>query len=230
MPYLYNNSQEGFVNVWYSVEMKTIYLVRHGESESNVGPIPELEAPELTENGQAQARSIARRAKNLPIDLLVASTSLRAQQTAGFISTATGLTIQSSPLFTERRRASIQVNKSKDHPDFIEAETARLANFGVPGYRHSDEETFEDLSIRAEAALEYLKLASGEHIMVVSHGLFLRTLIAKVIFGPNLTAYECNRFMLTTITQNTGLTVLVHDSGAHEPWKLKIWNDHAHLG
>lgn len=210
--------------------MKTIYLVRHGESESNVGSIPELEAPSLTENGQAQALSIAERAAHLPIEVLVASTSVRAQQTAFVISRQLGLPIESSSLFTERRRASIQVNKPKDHPDFVEAENARLANFGVPGYRHSDEENFEDLSKRACDALRYLEEVSAQHILVVSHGLFLRTLIARVIFGSSLTAHECNRFMLTTITQNTGLTVLVYDPNASEPWRLKVWNDHAHLG
>ena len=84
--------------------MKTVYLVRHGESSANVGATKYFEGAEspLTEKGTEQARYIAERCTKLPIDLLVASTVKRAQQTASAISERINKPITSSELFVER--------------------------------------------------------------------------------------------------------------------------------
>ncbi|MDB5264588.1 MAG: hypothetical protein JWN64_159 [Parcubacteria group bacterium] len=210
--------------------MKTVYLIRHGESEANVGMISEMEAPALTEKGQQQAAFLAERASRLPVQAIVASTLLRAEQTAEAVAKRTGLALETSPLFVERSRASIQTDKPKDHEDFVIAEQNILANFTVPGYRFADEENFDDLKERAQKALQYLEERPEEHILVVTHGFFLRALIAQVTFGEALTAHECDRMMWSFRTQNTGLTIIKYDETKDRPWWVYTWNDHAHLG
>jgi len=213
--------------------MKTIYLVRHGESEGNVGPRYQGDTTPLTENGEKQAQFIAERAKKLAVDALIASPILRAQQTATYISNETGLPIETSDLFVERRRPSIQVNNLKTNPEVIAAEAEIIKSSGIPGYRHSDEENFDDLKLRTGQALAFLANHSSSSLLVVSHGVFLRNIIARAIFGDDLSGKECSAILESFVASNTGLTVLTYDSSRHSPrnpWSIVSWNDHAHLG
>jgi len=210
--------------------MKTIYLVRHGESEGNVGPRYQGDATPLTENGERQAQFIAKRAKKLSIDTLIASPILRAQQTATYISNETGLLIETSDLFVERRRPSVQVDNLKTSPEVIEAEAEIIKSSGISGYRYSDEENFDDLKLRTGEALAYLAHHPASSLLVVSHGVFLRNIIARVIFGDNLSGPECTAVLETFVASNTGITVLTHDATRKNQWNIVSWNDHAHLG
>lgn len=210
--------------------MKSIYLVRHGESEGNVGPRYQGDTAPLTENGEKQAQFIAKRAKKLSIDTLIASPILRAQQTATYISNETGLPIETSDLFVERRRPSVQVDNLKTSPEVIEAEAEIIKSSGISGYRYSDEENFDDLKLRTGEALAYLAHHPASSLLVVSHGVFLRNIIARVIFGENLSGPECTAVLETFVASNTGITVLTHDATRKNQWNIVSWNDHAHLG
>ncbi len=210
--------------------MKTIYLVRHGESEGNVGAHYQDEFSPLTENGREQAHIVAKRAAKLTLDAVVASTMVRAQQTAEEIVKETGITIESSPLFVERRRPSVQLRNQKDSPESVAAEAGIIVSSGTPGKWYSDEENFDDLKTRAGEALAFLENHPCDSILVVTHGTFLRNLIARMLFGDRLTGPECIAVLEHFVASNTGITVLTYDSARRTPWWLLTWNDHAHLG
>jgi len=210
--------------------MKTIYFVRHGESQGNVGTHYQEESTPLSENGRAQAVALGERAKRISVDSIVASTMVRAQQTASVISEATGIPVESSDVFIERRRPSEQINQLKDGAPAVEAEEAIIRNSGIPGYRYSNEENFDDLMMRAEEGLSYLINHSSNNILVVTHGVFLRVLVAYSIFGRNMTEREFKGVLNSLTCSNTGLTVLKYNDTQDLPWSLLTWNDHAHLG
>lgn len=211
--------------------MKTIYFVRHGEAEVNVSDFYGDGTSPLTERGRAQAQFVAHRCAKLPIQTIIASTMTRAQQTAAIIAAKTPHTVVHSELFRERRRPSQQLHQRKDDPHVLEVNTLITENFSQPHYRFSDEENFDDLKERAGHALTYLENLTEDHVLVVTHGFFLRTLIAAAIFGKDMNAYECERFVRTFHMENTGLTVLGYDEKyERSPWWLWVWNDHAHLG
>lgn len=69
-----------------------LILIRHGESEANVGRSKDPDCP-ITENGLDQARRLARRIQTLDLAGFVALTSpyQRTTQTANEIARATGL-------------------------------------------------------------------------------------------------------------------------------------------
>ncbi|PIR38945.1 MAG: hypothetical protein COV34_00070 [Candidatus Zambryskibacteria bacterium CG10_big_fil_rev_8_21_14_0_10_42_12] len=129
--------------------MKTVYFVRHGESETNAGPIRIGESVQLTEKGFRQAEFIAKRCTSIPCEILISSTLERAKQTAKIINKVINKPLDFSELLVERRRPKEQNGVAKDSPESIKAEDAYRKNFGVPGYRYSDEENFEDLRSRA---------------------------------------------------------------------------------
>ncbi len=209
--------------------VKHIYLVRHGESEGNVGPYRQGPTSSLTEKGRDQADIIAKRCKNLPIDVCISSTMTRAEETADLISKEIGKSFEYSDLFIERLRPSKQFGMPKDSHESKKIDALLIENFSKPGFRIDDEENFEDLNIRAEKALRFLEQQKGEHVLVVTHGLFMRILAGKVIFGDGLNGKLGDDLFRAMKTNNAGLTVFRFDSEKNE-WVLVTWNDHAHLG
>ncbi|MEK7068917.1 MAG: histidine phosphatase family protein [Patescibacteria group bacterium] len=219
--------------------MKTVYLVRHGESEANAGfPTYQAETSKLTERGIAQARFIAKRCEKLPIDVCIASTAVRSQETARIVGSAIGQTIEVEEVFTERRLPEEMIGMSRSDKKAQELELRWLRGFYEEGIRLGNGENFSDLKLRGASALKHLEDRSESNILVVTHGFFLRMIVACVIHGESLTPREFERFAQGVSTHNTGLTVLKF--GRHffqrlhiEPrdgWVLDAWNDHAHLG
>jgi broad specificity phosphatase PhoE len=206
--------------------MKTVYFVRHGESEGNVGPIRQTAVTPLTEKGIVQVKVLAERCSKLPVEIILSSTMVRAKETTEFISEKLSRPIEYSDLFVERRRPTVMLGNPKDHPEAMEADKTIQENFHLPRFRFSDEENFEDLKTRAKEALEHLFNRKEENILVVTHGFFMRIVLAYVLMGEELTAKECVRFIRTVNMENTGISVFEYES----KWKLWIWNDHAHLG
>ena len=211
--------------------MKRIYFVRHGESEGNVGALRQDASTRLTERGREQALFIAKRVQKLPIEKIVSSPMARASDTAKVISEIINLPIEFSDYFVERRRPSISLGKPKDDPEMLALEKQLRDNFHTAPYpRHSDEENFEDLKDRAKNVLNFLSSCKENHILVVTHGFFLRIVLALATLGDSLTGDECGKFIRTFETENTGLTIFEYEEGKAHPWKVFVWNDHAHLG
>lgn len=211
--------------------MKKIYFVRHGESEGNIGSIHQSSVSSLTEKGKKQAVFLANRCVKFPIEIIVSSAFNRAKETAEIISDKIGKPLEISDLFIERRKPKEQIGKSKDDPMAIHSEKTIRENFHIENFQFSDEETFNDLKNRAERALVFLQNKLEENILVVTHGFFIRILMAYAVFGKELTGYECERFIRSFRMENTGITILkLDDKKIDSSWLLWIWNDHAHLG
>lgn len=210
--------------------MKKVYFVRHGESEGNAESIYQNFSTPLTEKGRSQCLVIADRCEKFPLDVIISSTMTRTQETAKIISRKIKKGIEYSDLFVECRRPKEQIGKSRKSPETLKTGKAIQENFHIPGFRFSDEENFEDLKKRAQKALRYLEKKSEENILVVTHGFFMRVLAAFIIFGKDLTSYECEKFMRKIHMKNTGITVFHLEEKDKKPiWSLWIWNDHAHL-
>lgn len=212
------------------MNVKKVYFVRHGESEGNAGPIRQGHNSELTQKGLEQSGVIAERCERLSIDSVISSTMKRAVETTEIILTRLKKPTEYSDLFVERRRPKEQIGTLKNDPKALEAEKTIRENFTVSRFRFSDEENFDDLKMRAGQALRYLQQKPEKNILVVTHGFFLRIIVAYIVFGEKLTAWECEQFIQKFHTENTGMTVLEFDEkNKTSPWWLWVWNDHAHL-
>lgn len=210
--------------------MKTVYLVRHGESEGNVDPIFQGADSPLTEVGKRQAEYVAERCKALPVEAFVASSMVRAQETARIIEEKVGKSSEVSDLFVERRRPSSIIGKSRHDEEAIALEDLWWKSLAGEAPRVSDGEDFDELKARAKKALAFLESRPEKNILVVTHGFFLRALVAYTLFGDALTAQEFKPFMDSMYTANTGISVLRHNAKkTTQPWHVWIWNDHSHL-
>lgn len=212
--------------------MKTVYLVRHGESEINVSDtyVDTITSP-LTELGREQARLLAERTKRIEFDALLSSPIERAKETAHTIAKVTGHSVQYCEVFKERALpASITGTlKSDPHAKAIADAAVHSSEHGTA--KVEEAETFYELKERAGRAIQLLEEKEEKNILVVGHGFFTRMLIARMLFGESLTVQEFGPFIWGLRTKNTGISVLRYDpSDKHRPWWMLVWNDHAHLG
>ena len=220
--------------------MKIVYLVRHGESVLNTTDAErwenDKEAP-LTEKGVAQTLLIAQRAARLDFEVLIASPWKRTRDTAQAVSKETGKPIEFSELFIERRLPSSFEGMLRSSPEFIEKYAAWQNICFRESAHFEDGDDFESLKDRATQALRFIEDRPEERMLIVTHGFFTRMILASVILGPDLRASDFKKFVGGTRTDNTGLSMLVHDrTRAYDPepdmerWQVRVFNDHAHLG
>jgi broad specificity phosphatase PhoE len=134
--------------------MKTIYLVRHGQAENNVKGTPYYvaEGAKLTNLGRAQGGFIAERAAALPVQALITSNFVRAQETAQIISERIHIPVEICELFGERRGPTALVGMPWLDPETQRIETEWLRTFYEPDLKVADSENFNDIHQRARNA------------------------------------------------------------------------------
>ena len=208
--------------------MKTIYLVRHGQTNSNLERIVGTGSDPLTELGKQQAELIAHRLKgNISVEAMLCSPYMRTRQTAEPIARELlGREPEYSDLLIESKRPIEIEGLSMSDPLTLKLNKHAVENWGVPNGHYSTEENFFDLSTRARRVLNMLSERPEENILVVTHGAFMKMIAEVVLLGDKLTAELSTTIYFSLNLSNTGVTVLTFDSGK---WSLVRWNDTAHL-
>lgn len=206
---------------------KTVYLVRHGESEDNIAPVFQSVTSPLTELGLEQAKSLAQRISKLPFDALIASPTKRTAQTAAMIAELTSKHIVYSDLFIESKKPAFV--DGKPYTDLQADGLWRRweESLYLPDLRVEDGENFTELITRADKSLDFLKQHDRESLVVVTHSHFLRTILARILLQNTLTEASLGQFHKNSTTENTGITVVQLYKGQ---WQFWIYNDHSHLG
>ena len=210
---------------------KIVYFVRHGQSADNVAPVFQSPDSPLNDTGKQQAESIAKRVSKLSFDALIASPFERAKQTAEAIAKATDKKVEYSELFVERIKPTYINGKpyTDEKANTLWKEWEK--SLYTPSMRAEDGENFDDLIARADKALTFLQNKTEQSLVVVTHGYFLRTIVARVLLGNLLSGEAFRNIQRTTTMENTGITVLQYRESFEEKpaWHLWIYNDHAHL-
>ncbi len=208
------------------IKMKTVYLVRHGEAENNLQGIQfyNERSALLTEKGKDQSRSIAARLRNVKIQALIASTVPRAQQTADIISAVIGVKKQTSEVYVERKSPfSLEGTPWNDENTKV-AHAKWHESLWISGKRCLDGENLEDIRTRSREALLDLESRTETRIVVVTHGFFMRTLLAQVLLGADFFPQNFKSFTDSLEVSNTGITILCFDEMSHR-WSVRAWND-----
>ena len=209
--------------------MKKVYLIRHGQSQGNVGLIREMAGSPLTATGKKQATILAKHCLQIPLEVIISSPLIRAKETAEIIAEEIKKPLELNELFSEWRRPSQQLGRPKNDAKAMEAEKTIRANFSIDGFRFSDEENFNELKTRALAALAFLEKRPENNILAVTHEFFMRIILAAVVFGDRLTGVECRQFIRSFHIKNAAITVLGLDQEKYGPgWWVWVWNDHSH--
>jgi uncharacterized phosphatase len=212
---------------------KNIYFIRHGESEGNKNEIVQNHATPLSEKGIAQAKLAQDKVSKINIDTYITSEMQRAKHTGEiiFFNNLNGdiSKILHSDLFREyilpTSLHGLPV-KSPEHDNLLKLWEE---NKDDENYKFEDEETDVEFKERLGQALDYLANVEGENIAVVTHGYFLRNLLAYILLDGKGSAAEIDVVANRMTTNNTGITKILFNDAKQNKWKISVFNDHSHL-
>lgn len=213
--------------------MKTIYLVRHGETVGNQQNFHQFPETPLTDIGLFQAERLAHRFKKIEVEQILVSSYKRTQQTAKIIAQNIGLAPKTKKIFREYTWPKEILGKMYEDPQAKVVREQVIANQLDPTWHYSDEENLHEFNQRVQKAQRYLTAQSAEKTLVVSHGMFISTFIYYVV-SQHLTSLDLKSnlkamisFIRSTKSENCGISVVKYDKNE---WQLVTFNDHAHLG
>lgn len=201
--------------------MVTIYLIRHGTTESNAKGIfqGQLDIP-LNERGRAQADCLARRFENVPLDAVYSSPLSRAYETAEYVGRSHGLTPVAVPELSEINGGLMQ-GKDGDtnrrlYPEQIYYMSYEPAKFCAPGGETSRQ--LYDRMIRAVGSIAAEN--QGKNVAVVTHG-FAIQMFMSYVEGD---AFEDTAYR---IVGNASVTTVTYDDALNV--RLERFNDESHI-
>ncbi len=144
--------------------MKTIYFVRHGETQANVDGLiagGEFES-QLTENGKNQAKKAGQKLKDKNIEIIVSSPMERTRDTAKIIAKEIGY----DPAKILIDEAFIEVlNKYYSGKPYAVRDQHLKEGKLIEDIEHPDK-----VMARVKAGFERIKKLPAERILLVSHG------------------------------------------------------------
>jgi len=203
-----------------------IYFVRHGQSILNAQNIYQAKHIKLSSLGIEQTKLLANRLKNVEIDKIIASPYERTKQTAEIIAEKLDKPVVFSEVFKELKRPTEIEGKHVDDPYAKEVKAQIFQNLHNSDYHYSDEETYYDFRSRAIKALEYLEHLNRKNVLVVTHGVIIRMLVAIMFLGKEIKADDFKSFRSVLKTNNTGVTICDY---IDSKWRLISWNNFSHL-
>ncbi|HJM90026.1 MAG TPA: histidine phosphatase family protein [Dehalococcoidia bacterium] len=178
-----------------------ILLVRHGETDSNAeGRSQGRREVPLNARGREQAASAARVVAAFAPVAIYASTTGRAQETAGAIAGACGLEVASDERLLELDQGDLDglmpTEMREQAPDFLQRwATEDPADLQMPGGESLREAQHRMLdAVRAIAAAH-----DGETAVAVSHNLALKALLCAVL-GVELVGFRAIRLDTASIS------------------------------
>ncbi|GMU41737.1 MAG: phosphoglycerate mutase [Chloroflexota bacterium] len=197
----------------------TVILVRHGQSRGNSRGIIQgwLDEP-LTEAGEAQARLVAARLREMRVDALYASPLARARATAEAVSTALGLPVVETPGLREHYFGAAQGLTWADASARWGLRAGHGEDWaaGVP-----DAEPMLAFRQRVAAAFDDLLARHQEDVAVcVTHGGTIAQVVGHVLGLPGFTTPPIR-------VDNTSLTVI---EGPVSRPAIRTLNDACHAG
>lgn len=210
--------------------MKTVYFVRHGETEGNRERMWQHPTISLSEKGRQQAAFVGRRFASIRIEALISSPMTRARETAQAIAETTGCIPLECDYFHEVLRPSEVRGKKYDDPSIAHIVQFFNDHFDSPDVRHSDEENFFDVQDRARRAVTFLEERPESRICVVTHGEILRHILCVMMRGDDVDPAFFKSIRTFLYPSNTGITRCVFGKFDRPVWMLETWNDDAHLG
>jgi probable phosphoglycerate mutase len=203
-----------------------IFFVRHGSTVLDAANIHRPQDVELSEEGILQAKKVTERFLHMPLDLMISSDYKRAVQTATIMNERLHLSVKFTPLLRERKIPSELVNTSRSTPHSQRIQQLLKENIENKDWHYSDEENMADLFIRAEKCIEYISQKKAENILVVTHEHFLKIILVYLMLGKDIQYSFHKKIAAFLERNNTGITIV---EKIDDDWKLRTWNDYAHL-
>ncbi len=201
--------------------VKHLYFVRHGQTAYNYLHKHQLLSTPLNLHGIAQAHAIASVLSALPIDTLIASDALRAIETAHILQQVITIPLSQDKIFREvYRPKSILGSRFWSIRSIVY--TIRLyALSSSKVWVYKDGENMIAVQSRAKRAIARLVHTDKDHIVVVSHRLFISAMLAEIL-GKDVTKAFHHFWTVRSLKNiaNGSITEVLYDSNATSPWTI----------
>lgn len=201
--------------------MTEIYLIRHAQAEGNRYHMMQGHWDGgVTALGRRQIEDLAQRFRTLPMDAVYASDLYRAVLTAGAVARWQNLPVRPVKALREinvgpwegRFFGDLQWERPEEIRRFLQ---------DPDHWTLAGAETYADVTARAYAALEEIaKRHEGQRVAVVSHGITIRCLLARIL---GISLAETKNL---PISGNTAVTRLLWQDGR---FLAETINDDSHL-
>lgn len=162
-----------------------LWLVRHGETEANVAGLYSGHAPTpLTERGIAQAQTLGRLLRNVPVDNVLCSELERARHTTQLVLEDREVAVRNMPELNEMFFGDWEMRHHRD----LAREDAE--NYAVwcndwQNATPTNGEGFQAFTLRVERFIAQLAdYKACQNLLVVSHQGVLSVLIARLLSMP----------------------------------------------
>jgi broad specificity phosphatase PhoE len=201
-----------------------LYLVRHGETEYNRRGLMQgqrIDAP-LNRNGIAQARALGERFCPVALDAIYVSPLRRAMETARpVIDCHADVPLHVDGELAEMSWGELEGRSIDEVGDTLRFLAGRWKQ-GAFDDRVGGGESILDVASRARRALDRIleRHAGGDTVLAVTHGRYLRVLLATAL--PEVGLERMDRFPHA----NTGVYRIVRDNGSN---RLDLTNCTEHL-
>lgn len=166
-------------------DLTTIYVVRHGESESNVYAHENPDRPashfgefgaSLTEKGREQAKILAQRLQKVHFSAFFSSDLNRAKETAEIIAENCNSSVITDRALRERFFGEPMSNKKKKEIETRLKDLNEQEKFSFKYFPNG--ESFYDILARFKKSLKkIISEHKNETILIVSHGYVLRAFL-----------------------------------------------------
>ena len=193
----------------------SIFLIRHGETAGNRDRIIQVPETPLSDRGLAQAARLGRRLAREPIAEIWSSHLRRAHQTAEAIERTTGVALALHPDLEERNFGDLRGTPYAE---------LRVDPF-VPNYDPPGGEGWDVFHERVDRMWERIERhwfdrfagrAEPAHLAIVSHGLFLRSLLERRLLSAEQLERHGDGEGRITI-DNTALSIVTPRRTARAP-------------
>lgn len=182
----------------------------------------------LSKIGKRQADLIAKRLIDIDVDFIYASPYLRAKQTSKIIAGKLKMKIEYWNKIVERKRPSEIEGRVWNDPLASKIDKITRKNQIKPDWKYSDDESFNDLMVRAEGVVTHLfEHHREQNVLCVSHQGIIKAIVLRTVLQDKLTPEVFWQFYYHSWIDNTGITQLKY--GDRFGWELATWNDTTHL-
>lgn len=206
-----------------------ILLIRHGETAGNRDRIIQVPETPLSDRGLAQAARLGHRLAREPITEIWSSHLRRAHQTAQAIERTTGITLALHPDLEERNFGDL-----RGTPYAELRVDPFVANYDPPGGEgwNAFHERVDRMWERIERHwyAHFAARAESAHLAIVSHGLFLRSLLERrLLSAEQLDRHGDGEGRITI--DNTALSIVTprRATASAEPHRVELLACTAHL-
>lgn len=185
--------------------MKEFFLVRHVQSEHNVGQVEENMSSKLTDKGIREAKQMGKYFKRFDIDCIITSEATRTKETARLIAESSDfkgktahtpllnetyhdMKIKEQTEFREGFNRLIREYERKydgdpvgffDNMEIVEKEVDKLA-------KHYHSESIEHIEKRLNEFLDYLEKMKCNKIIIITHSRVINILHNIILGHPHL--------------------------------------------